>query len=69
MNNFKYLRKAAFAVAFGLTTGKFVGELVNTISGSVIDSVANRALAGFARGGNKSAIKACEDFDIEYEEQ
>lgn len=37
--NIGNLRKAAFAIGFGLTVGKFVGECVNNVTAGVMLAV------------------------------
>lgn len=56
----KDLRKAAFAVGFGFTMGKFVGELVN----AAITGVGIGVLRFAANNGNKIAQETCEESGI-----
>lgn len=59
----KDLRKAAFAVGFGLYFGKEMGKLAKTALDSVI-------IGGFkhaAKNGNEFAQYACEESNIKYE--
>lgn len=69
MNDFKYYRKAAFAVAFGLTTGKFVGDIVVKVGQGILDEICNDLLAVYARKGHEGAKKLCEKYDIKYEKE
>ena len=50
-SNFKDLRKAAFAVGFGLTVGKAVGGMVEAVLNGMVISVTKAA----AKHGNKTA--------------
>lgn len=56
----KDLRKAAFAVGFGLTMGKFAGDLVN----AAITGVGIGVLKFAANNGNKIAQETCEESGI-----
>ncbi len=56
----KDLRKAAFAVGFGFTMGKFVGELVN----AAITGVGIGVLQFAANNGNDIAQKTCKESGI-----
>lgn len=61
----KDFRKAAFAVGFGLTLGKYFGGIVDNIAGAII----NTTLKKSAEKGNKYAQNACRDLEIEYEKR
>lgn len=63
--NVRDLRKAAFAVGFGLTVGKSVGKLV----GAVVDGIAAGTVQFMAKKGNKAAQKACDSAGINYDEK
>lgn len=60
----KDIRKAACAVGFGLTIGKYAGDVVNAGIASLI--------IGFfkyqAKKGNKFAQGCCDEADIKYNE-
>lgn len=58
----KNLRKAAFAVAFGLTVGKAVGDLASAVIGGGTEEV----IKLMAKHGNGAAQKACENSGIKY---
>lgn len=58
----KDLRKAAFAVGFGFTVGKYVGKLFN----SVIDGAVRGIISISARRGNEFAQEMCNRTNIEY---
>ena len=62
--NAKDLRRAAFAVGFGLTVGKAVGDFV----GALIGGVTSGTIQQMAKHGNKVAQKACEENGIEYDD-
>lgn len=61
MSQFKDLRKAAFAVGFGVTMGKFAGEIVK----AAISGVGLGVLKAAADDGNELAQKVCEKNGIE----
>lgn len=61
--NVKDIQKAAFAVGLGFTVGKAFGDYINV----VIDSISINVFRSFARHGNKTAQKICENCNIEYE--
>lgn len=63
MNDMRYIRKAAFAVGFGLTMGKFVGKCVIAGINGAVTGI-NRAMA---KNGNKFAQEFCDKADIKYE--
>ena len=69
MNKFKIeiktkdLRKAAFAVSFGITVGKIVGDWV----GAVITATGLGIAKGLTKHGNDIAQKVCKDSDLDYE--
>ena len=60
--NTKNLRKAAFAIGFGLTLGK--------LTGNVVEYVLNGALQGIVKvmagEGNKTAQSICEETGLKY---
>lgn len=56
----KDLRKAAFAVGFGFTMGKFAGDIVK----SAIAGVGIGILKIAAKEGNEVAQKTCEENGI-----
>lgn len=56
----KDLRKAAFAVGFGFTMGKFAGDMVN----AAITGVGLGVLKFAAKHDNKSAMEVCEESGI-----
>lgn len=60
---FKDLRKAAFAVAFGATMGKFAAEMVQ----AVITGAGLGTLKFAAKEGNKVAQEVCEKAKIDIE--
>ena len=62
--NAKDLRRAAFAVGFGLTVGKAVGDCVSALIGGVTGG----AVQLMAKHGNGVAKKACEKNGIEYDD-
>ena len=61
--NAKDLRRAAFAVGFGITVGKTVGDWV----GAVINGAGLGIIKGLAKHGNETAQKVCKDSDLDYE--
>lgn len=61
----KDLRKAAFAVGFGFTMGKFAGDIVK----SAIAGVGIGILKIAAKEGNEVAQKTCEENGIDFEEK
>lgn len=62
--NTKNVRKAACAVGFGLTIGKFVGDVVN----AGIPSLVTGFVKYQAKKGNKFAQECCDEADIKYNE-
>ena len=57
----KNLRKAAFAVGFGITVGKTIGDIVSAgINGMVL---------GLVKCVKESSQKACKKDDVEYAEE
>ena len=62
--NAKDLRRAAFAVGFGLTVGKAVGDCVSALIGGATTGVVQL----MAKHGNGAAKKACEENGIEYDD-
>lgn len=56
----KDLRKAAFAVGFGFTMGKFAGDMVN----GAITGVGLGVLKFAAKKGNEIAQETCEETGI-----
>lgn len=67
MNNqsFKDLRKAAFAVGFGLSLGKYAGDLV----GAVIGSIALIGVKHKAENGNTNAQEICKAAKVKFKEK
>lgn len=69
MNDFKItikakdLRRAAFAVGFGLTVGKAVGNFV----GALIEGATTGMIQQMAKHGNGAAKKACEESGIKWD--
>lgn len=63
MSQFKDLRKAAFAVAFGVTMGKFAAEMVQ----ATITGVGLGTLKFAAKNGSEIAKETCEKSGIEIE--
>lgn len=61
----KDLRKAAFAVAFGATMGKFAAEMVK----AVITGAGLGTLKFAASEGSKIAKETCEKSGIDFEEK
>lgn len=61
----KEVRKIAFAVGFGLTVGKAVGDLVSVL----IDGATTGSIRCMAKHGNKVAQKACEKSGIDYQDE
>ena len=59
----KDFRKAAFAVGFGLTLGKYFGGIVDNIAEAIIKTTLKKA----AEKGNKYAQNTCRDLKIKYE--
>ena len=60
----KNLRKAAFAVGFGLTVGKAIGDLVSiSINGIILGLIKSKAK------GVKSSQKAFENDSVKYAEE
>ena len=60
----KNLRKAAFAVGFGLTVGKAIGDLVSiSINGTILGLIKSTAK------GVKSSQKAFENDSVKYAEE
>lgn len=62
--NTKNVRKVAYAVGFGLTIGKFAGEIVETC----INKLATDFLKHQAEKGDKLARKCCDGANIKYDE-
>ena len=62
--NTKELRRAAFAIGFGLTFGKFAANVV----GNALDTLATAVVKSLAKDGNKYAKAVCEKADISYED-
>lgn len=60
---FKDLRKAAFAVGFGVTMGKFAADSV----AAILSGIGLGLLKNAADDGNKIAQEVCEKADIEVE--
>lgn len=60
---FKDLRKAAFAVGFGVTMGKFAAEMTQ----AVITGIGLGAFEIAAKKGNEIAQEVCEKAKIEVE--
>lgn len=61
----KDLRKAAFAVGFGFTMGKFAGDIVK----AVITGAGLGTLKFAASEGSKIAKETCEKSGIDFEEK
>ena len=59
----KNLRKAAFAIGFGLAMGKYVADDVTF----VYECITKDILKTMASRGNKYAQKACEAAELKYE--
>ena len=59
----KDFRKAAFAVGFGLTLGKYFGGIVDNIAGAITKTILKKS----AEKGNEYAQNACRDLKIKYE--
>lgn len=59
----KNLRKAAFAIGFGLAMGKYVADDVTFVEECIIKDI----LKTMASRGNKYAQNACETAGLEYE--
>lgn len=59
----KDFRKAAFAVGFGLSLGKYFGGIV----GNIAEAITKTTLKKSAEKGNKYAQNACCDLKIKYE--
>ena len=59
----KDFRKAAFAVGFGLTLGKYFGGIIDNIAGAIIKTTLKKS----AEKGNEYAQNACRDMKIKYE--
>lgn len=62
---FKDLRKAAFAVGFGVAMGKFAAEMTQ----AVITGIGLGTLEFAAKKGNKNDKKACEESGIKVEDE
>lgn len=62
--SFVELRKAAFAIGFGFTVGKYAGKLLC----SGMDGLATEAFKIFAKKGNGVAQNVCNKAGIIYEE-
>ena len=61
----KELRKAAFAVGFGLYFGKGVARFIDeTVSGTIVD-----IFKTFAKEGNEFCKDVCEKNGIHYKEE
>lgn len=60
--DYKFLRKAAFVIAFGATVGKCVGMFVST----AVDTVATKILQHEADGGNSIMRKAFDSNGLDY---
>lgn len=60
---FKDLRKAAFAVGFGVTMGKFAADAV----AAILSGISIGLLKNAADDGNKIAQEVCEKADIKVE--
>lgn len=61
----KDLRKAAFAVGFGLYFGKAVAKIVDqTVCGTIVELIKKSA-----KDGNEFAQKVCEENDVKYAEE
>lgn len=65
MNNFKDLRKAAFAVGFGFTVGKAVGGMVDAVLNGMVIGVTKAA----AEHGNKTAQETLKKYGVKYESE
>ena len=59
------LRKAAFAIGFGFTVGKYAGKLFC----SGVDGIAETVCKVFAKKGNGVAQNVCDKAGIIYEEK
>lgn len=59
----KNLRKAAFAIGFGLAMGKYVADDVTF----VYECITKDIIMAMASRGNKYAQNACETAGLEYE--
>lgn len=65
MKEFKDLRKAAFAVAFGATMGKFAADMTK----AAINGVTIGTLKFAAKNGSEIAKETCTKSDINFEEE
>ena len=61
----KDFRKAAFAVGFGFTLGKFCAKLFV----GVVDKLTDDMIKDLASKGNESAQKYCQKHEIKYEQK
>lgn len=61
----KDLRKAAFAVGFGFTMGKFMAACVS----SVLEGSVQGVVKSLAKNGIEAAQDICEETGLKYKEQ
>lgn len=63
----KQLRKAAFAIGFGFTMGKFTANWAGTVIDGVIEGTMKGIASCSAKNGNKRMQELCEEYNVEYE--
>lgn len=63
----KELRKAAFAIGFGFTMGKFAADWVGTVIDGAIEGTMKGIASCSAKNGNKRMQELCKEYNVEYE--
>lgn len=63
----KQLRKAAFAIGFGFTIGKFAADWAGTVIDGAIEGTMKGIASCSAKNGNKRMQELCEEYNVEYE--
>lgn len=64
----RQLRKAAFAIVFGATMGKFVADGIVKCTGKATDVVLEKAVKVLAHNGNERMQELCKEYNVEYGE-
>lgn len=65
----KQLRKAAFAIGFGFTMGKFAANVTAKCMDKAYNAVMRKAIKYYADNGNKRMQELCEEYGINYEDR
>lgn len=63
----KELRKAAFAIGFGFTMGKFAADSIAKCADKATNVVLEEATKVLAHNGNKRMQELCKEYNVEYE--